>query len=149
MDKPNWLNKGDVGYLIDDNHVNGPFFYNVIYPDGDFKGTFCLYSTAMTKAETMVDILPAWEQEIEAEKYSGSSLSFEELYKGKYSKINNVFYKNLTFYSDILLYEKTTKYCLYQKWFSKDKKLLTKLWNFIKNKEINNIKKKFGDNYGS
>lgn len=146
-EKPNWLNKGDIGYLIDDNHVNGPFFYNVIFPDGDYKGTFCLYSTGMTKKQTMVDILPDWERDQEAESFGYGISSFEELYNAKYSKINDVFYINFLFYSDILLYEKNTKYCLYKTWFSKDKKLLTKLWTFIKNKQINDLKRKFGDNY--
>lgn len=149
MDKPNWLNVGDIGYIIDDNHVDGPFLYNVIYPNSDFKGTFCLYSTAMTEEQTMIDILPDWKQAQEAEEYGYDCPSFEELYEAKYSKINNVFYKNLTFYGDILLYEKNIKYCPYKTWFSKDKKVITKLWNFIKNKKINDIKRKFGENNDS
>lgn len=145
MDKPNWLNKGDVGYLINDNHVDGPFLFKVIYPDGDYKGTYCLYSSAMTKEQTMIDILPDLEKSIEVEKYNGISTSFEELYKEKYSEINNVFYKNLTFYRDILLFEKTN-YCPYKLWFSKDKKLIMELWEFLKNKEINDIRVKFDGN---
>ncbi len=147
MDKLNWLKAGDIGYIIHDNHVEGPFIYNVIYPDEDSAGYFCLYSTAMTKEQTMVDILPDLKQAEEDEKYGHGKASFEDLYMNKYSEINNVFYKKLYFYGDILLYKKNTKYCSYKTWFSKDKKLITKLWNFLKNKEINNIKKKFGDNY--
>lgn len=147
MDKPNWLNVGDIGYIIDDNHVDGPFLYNVIYPDDDFEGTFCLYPSAMIKEQTMIDILPDWEEAKANEEYGYVAPLFEELYKNKYSEINNVFYKNLTFYGDILLYKKNTKYYLYKIWFSKDKKLITKLWNFILNKKISDIKRKFGDNY--
>lgn len=49
MDKLNWLKAGDIGYIIDTNHVEGPFIYHVIYPEEDYAGNFCLYSTAMTE----------------------------------------------------------------------------------------------------
>lgn len=147
IDKPSWLNKGDIGYLIDDNHVNGPFFYNVIYPDRDYKGAFCLFLSAMTQEQTMVDILTDWNKAKANEEYGYPAPSFEELYEAKYSKINDLFYKNIIFYSNIVLYEKNIEHCPFKIWFSKDKKLLTKLWDFIKNKKINDVKRKFGDNY--
>ncbi len=137
------IKKEDIGWIVDDNHVDGPFYYHVIYPDGDYKQTFCLIDNPMSKKETMVDILPDWEDELENERDGYDSANFKGLYKKKYTKIKEVFYTNLVFYGDVLLYKNKTKYEKYKIWFCKEKKLAQKLLNIIKNKEIRKINVKF------
>ena len=76
-EKPDFLNYKDVGYLISDNHVNGPFLYHVIYPNREYKGTFCLYDTAMTQKETMIDILPDLNHNNYMEECGCGAVTFE------------------------------------------------------------------------